>query len=77
LNDPLSIKAYYLAPAPDAPKILNTALTGGNITFTWTGGGELQTATSVLGPWTGTGNSTGSASIATTGGDTVFYRISR
>lgn len=77
LNDPLSVKAYYALAGGDAPKILNTALSGGNITFTWTGGGELQTATNIIGPWTGTGNTSGSASIPATAAGTVFYRISK
>jgi hypothetical protein len=75
-NDPASLKVFYALQGASAPQIVNTALSGGNITFTWTGGGELQTASSILGPWTGTGNTTGSASIPASGA-MAFYRIAK
>lgn len=46
------------------------------ITVTWTGGGELETAPSPIGPWTGTGNTSGSFSEAATGGNN-YYRVRR
>ncbi len=44
------------------------------ITITWTGGGVLESAPSVLGPWTSTGNSSGSFSEPTAGG-MKYYRV--
>jgi len=46
------------------------------ITVTWTGGGELETAPSATGPWTKTGNTSGSLSEPATG-LSKFYRVAR
>jgi hypothetical protein len=46
------------------------------INITWTGGGQLETAPSPTGPWTATGNSSGSFSEPVTG-TAKFYRIRR
>jgi uncharacterized surface protein with fasciclin (FAS1) repeats len=48
----------------------------GNITINWTGEGELETATSILGPWESTGNTSGSFTEAIGSGN-KFYRIRR
>ena len=47
----------------------------GELTVTWTGGGELQSATSLTGDagdWAGTGNSTGTYTETITGGSKYF-----
>ena len=64
LNDPTNpkaIKSYFRASGgvQPAPQITVTS-SGGNITITWTNGGELLTATDVAGPWTTTGDTSGS-----------------
>lgn len=59
----------------DADALIQSAtITNGVLHLTFKGG-ELETAPTVTGPWTGTGNSTGSYSetIATTG--SKFYRV--
>ena len=48
----------------------------GNITITWSGAGELQTATSIAGPWSGTGNTSGSFTEAVGAGN-KYYRVQR
>jgi hypothetical protein len=55
---------------------VNVAVTDGNIVITWQGGGELETATNIFGPWTGTADTDGSFSTplgSTTG--TTFFRV--
>ena len=44
---------------PEPPLIGQPAIVDGNFTITWTGGGELQTAIDVNGPWEPTGNTSG------------------
>jgi uncharacterized surface protein with fasciclin (FAS1) repeats len=51
-------------------------LEDGQITITWTGEGELETATNILGPWEPTGNTSGSFTEAIGSGN-KFYRIRR
>lgn len=46
------------------------------ITVTWSGGGELEYASSPLGPWVGTGNTSGSFSEPATDGS-KYYRVRR
>jgi hypothetical protein len=48
----------------------------GNITINWSGEGELETATEINGPWTPTGNTSGSFSEALGDGN-KYYRITR
>jgi uncharacterized surface protein with fasciclin (FAS1) repeats len=48
----------------------------GNITINWTGEGELETATDILGPWEPTGNTSGSFTEAIGSGN-KFFRIRR
>lgn len=54
------IEIYALPADSEQPSLGRPALAGGNVTFTWTGGGTLESAPAVNGPWTSTGNSTGS-----------------
>jgi hypothetical protein len=63
------------APVINPPQITQV---GGvaNITVTWTGGGVLESGPSPTGPWTSTGNSSGTFTEPVTG--TVrFYRVRR
>ena len=59
---------------PEPPIIGPPAVVDGNFTITWTGGGELETATDVSGPWVPTGNTSGSFSEPIGSGNR-FYRI--
>ena len=47
-------------------------IVGGNIEFTWRGGGEVLTAPSVNGPWTGTGETSGTYSAPVGTGEMYF-----
>lgn len=62
-------------PAGD-PVISSPTVTGGVISFTWTNGGTLETAPSPTGPWTSTGNSSGSFSEPV-GPGSKFYQVKR
>jgi hypothetical protein len=81
LNDPTNpkaIKSYFRVSdtsTPPAPQITVTT-SGGNITITWTNGGELITATDIAGPWTDTGDTDGSFTEPIGTGN-KFYQIRR
>jgi hypothetical protein len=61
----------------DRPE-LSTERIGTQLTITWTNGGTLETAESVTGPWTSTGDSDGSFFVdLSTAGDQKFYRVNR
>jgi len=67
---------------PVVPIKLSTAYSGGVLTITWTGGGELFSAPSVdgaPGAWTGTGDTDGSYTVASpaTAGATKFYQVKK
>lgn len=59
---------------PTVPEITGISLENGilNVSFS---GGELETAPTVLGDWTGTGNTTGEYSEPIAGGTNKFYRV--
>ncbi|MBX3745456.1 MAG: proprotein convertase P-domain-containing protein [Verrucomicrobiae bacterium] len=71
----LSVSEGTAAPVVSKPTL---SVVGGvvTITVTWSGGGELETATSPNGPWTGTGNTSGSFSEAASGLN-KYYRVRR
>lgn len=75
-------KAFALLVLPEGGEPeLNTptiSQVGGvtTITVTWSGGGELETAPSAVGPWTGTGNTSGTFSEPAAGA-AKFYRVRR
>jgi hypothetical protein len=73
-NNPGAIKAYWNTGAVSEVKITSATITGGNITIQWTGGGTMESAGNVLGPWTSTGNSSGTFSEAVAPGS-KFYRV--
>jgi hypothetical protein len=74
-NNPKAIKAYYKLQSTTGAT-LSVSQANGNIVITWTGGGELQSATDLFGAWTGTGDTDGSytEAIPATGG-AKFYRV--
>jgi hypothetical protein len=57
-------------PAP--PTITGISLSANTITITWSGGGVLESAPSVTGPWTSTNDSDGSYSEPATAAQRVF-----
>ncbi len=65
--------ATGMGGTPTGPR-LSISLSGGMITITWSGGGTLQEADSVTGPWT---DVTGASSPYTTAADAPhkFYRV--
>jgi hypothetical protein len=69
----LNAVAYMCDPvvAIDDPMMVD-----GNVTFTWRGDGEVETAPEASGPWTGTGNTSGSFSEPVGPGQ-KYYRIAQ
>ena len=69
---------FLLVPATTGPQIrINSiAITGGQVTIQWTGGGSLEWTTSLTPPatWTPTGNSSGSFSESVATAGNKFYR---
>jgi uncharacterized surface protein with fasciclin (FAS1) repeats len=55
-----------------APPVIENGI----LTITWSGEGELETATDIGGPWTGTGNNSGSFTEEA-GDRSKFYRVNR
>lgn len=65
----------FVPTKPGPPKITGITLGAGNqVTITWTGGGELESSTSLGGQWTGTGDRDGSYSEAASGAG-KFFRV--
>lgn len=58
------------------PATLTVARSGSNITITWQGGGALQSAPSVTGPWTAVAGAASPASIPTSGA-AAYYRVAQ
>jgi hypothetical protein len=58
------------------PKLSVVLAAGGQVNITWTNGGTLYAAPSVTGPWTTTGNTSGSFS-ASASGSMQFYQVKR
>ncbi|HEY6230312.1 MAG TPA: PA domain-containing protein [Pyrinomonadaceae bacterium] len=54
------------------PAKLTASVSGQNITITWTNGGTLYSAASVAGPWTSTGNTSGTFTTAMSGAMQFF-----
>lgn len=80
LNDstnPKAIKSYFRASSATPPPQLTVTSSSGNITITWTGGGELQTATDIFGPWTDTGDTSGSHTQPIADERMRFFRVKR
>ena len=72
--------AFYEDPAPVSNPVEEATLTvsksGGQITLSWTGGGTLQSADKVTGPWS-TAASQNNPQNVTTSGTAKFYRVSQ
>jgi hypothetical protein len=65
----------YMAQPAVVPSQFNpVTLSGGNITLSWTGGGTLEEAASVAGPWSASGNQANPQTIPATGAS-KFYRL--
>lgn len=63
--------------AVEAPQFAAPSVSGGQITLEWTGGGVLESAPSVLGPWTAVeGNPTSPATL-NLNPDQSFFRIKK
>ena len=60
--------------APVGPLVVSVAPAGGNVTIQYNGG-ELQTAPNVNGPWTGTGDVSGTHTEPLSPSQTRFYRV--
>jgi hypothetical protein len=65
-----AVKYMAVAKTVIAPPVIQD----GNITITWSGEGVLETATDINGPWTSTGNSTGTFTEELGDGN-KFYRV--
>jgi hypothetical protein len=74
----LNAVAYMGGGAPGQIVINPPEINPNSITVTWTGGGEAETAESINGPWTPTGNMTGTITITLpTGVGSGFLRINK
>lgn len=77
-NDNVNLNFLVLVPAPAAlpnPVFGKPSLSGNTLTISWTGGGKLQEAPEVTGPWSDVaGNPAGSTSVQTAGAR-KFYRV--
>jgi hypothetical protein len=74
-NIGITVNAATTLPS-GAGKFTTTTLSGGNLTINWTGGGTLQQATVVNGPYTDVAGASGSSySTSTSGAPAKFYRL--
>jgi hypothetical protein len=72
-----SSQSFALAVTePVTPPVLAIVRTGNSVTVTWENGGELETSESVVGPWTKTGNTSGTYTEPITVA-ARFFRVSR
>jgi hypothetical protein len=74
-GNPAALKAYYAAAPTEPPNITSVTASGGSIVIVWIRGGTLESAPTVLGPWTSTGNSSGTFTEPLDGAK--FYRVKR
>ena len=88
-NSPREVNFYTVVSHPDPkddpttpaggasarPTFASPKLSGATLSFAWTGGGKLQEAAEITGPWTDVaGNPAGSFAVQTTGAR-KFYRV--
>jgi len=71
-----ALTTVVLTPPAGPPSISQPVIVGGNMTFTWTNGGTVATAPEVTGPWTSTGNASGSYSQPIAPG-MKYFRVKR
>ncbi|MBL9125991.1 MAG: hypothetical protein JNL97_00020 [Verrucomicrobiales bacterium] len=64
---------FYFEPSAEAPTV-RIARSGSKITLTWTGSGTLESAASVVGPWSTVPGATSGIQVDATGA-AAFYRI--
>jgi hypothetical protein len=65
----------FVPATAQGPTITGVQLSGTNLIITWTGGGTLQSATSVIGPWSDVAGASSPYSADTTAASMTFYRI--
>lgn len=70
----LNAVQYMAKPPVVVPEFAPVALSGGNITLSWTGGGTLEEAPSVSGPWTPSANQANPQTVSANTG-IKFYRL--
>jgi hypothetical protein len=56
------------------PGVLSVSIANGQVSISWTGGGTLQSASSVTGTWSNVPNATNPLKVTPTGGQ-LFYRL--
>ena len=69
----LNAVAYMMSATPPAEIVLTIEIAEGQVTVTWTGGGELQTSPDLV-DWAGTGNTSGSHTEALGAGN-LFFQV--
>jgi hypothetical protein len=78
INDPdhpLALRAYRTVTGGPATTTITTTKVGNSLTLSWTGGGVLETSTSLTpGSWTAVSNASSPFPVQTTTG-TAFYRV--
>lgn len=62
---------------PEDPEITSITRNGGDITIEWTGGGTLQSAPEVTGPWDDIDGATTGSYTTTATGDRRFFQVAR
>jgi hypothetical protein len=75
-NNKFTFVEIYPAPSDVSPPELAVGTSNGTVSVTWSGGGMLESAPAVTGPWTPTGNSSGSYSEPATA-DAKYFRVTR
>lgn len=74
-SDPMALKAYRARTGVGAVPVLHPpVLSGGNVTLSWTGVGELQEAGLVTGPYSTIINQANPSTLSATNGQS-YYRI--
>jgi hypothetical protein len=74
-NIGITVNAATTLPS-GAGKFTTTTLSGGNLTINWTGGGTLQQATVVTGPYTDVAGASGTSyTTSTSGAAAKFFRL--
>lgn len=75
-NNKFTFVEIYPAPSDVTPPELAVGASNGNVSVTWTGGGTLQSAPAINGPWSSTGNSSGAYSEPATA-EAKYFRVMR
>jgi hypothetical protein len=71
-----ALTTVVITPPAQNPEIGSVTVAGSTITIQWSNGGTLESAPTVAGPWTSTGDSDGSFSESVAPG-AKFYRVRR